>query len=171
MKQPADTNKFKVLKEIARGCVLGASLISGGAAWADCPDDYQKARAEDYDVKGAEVTDKKSGLTWQRCGVGQAYQEGQGCTGSPKVMTFEQAKTAATNGWRLPNKNELERMRMEGCAFPAINTILYLSLEGRRYWYWSSSDASADAAWALNPEGGILTGTRKTDLAAVILVK
>ncbi len=171
MSQRHTTTKLKVLREIARGCVLGASLISAGAAWADCPDDYQKARAGDYDIKGPEVLDKKTGLTWQRCGLGQTYEEGRGCTGSPKVMNFEQAKTAAANGWRLPSKEELERMRMDGCSFPAVNTILYLSLEGRRYWYWSSTDQAADKAWALNPEGGIITGTPKTDLAAVILVK
>lgn len=169
MRQGQNTKKLSVFKGFVSACLLGTSLVGGTAAWAECPDDYQTARAGDYDIKGPEVTEKKTGVTWQRCAVGQTFENNR-CMGSPKAMTFEQAKAAVTAGWRLPSKAELETIRMEGCAFPAVNTILYLSLEGRKYWYWTSTEEDT-GAWALNPEGGAMANTPKTDLAAILLVK
>jgi hypothetical protein len=36
-------------------------------------EDTPKARTR-YDIKGGEVFDKKSNLTWQRCSVGQTWK-------------------------------------------------------------------------------------------------
>ena len=170
MRQAGNSKKSKLLMGVAQALILGAGLVGGSGAWADCPFDYQEARTEDYNINGAEVALKKEGPTWQRCAVGQTF-DGKTCQGAPTPMTYAQAQAAAKNGWRLPTKGELEKIKMEGCLYPAVNTILFLNLEGRKYWYWSATDANSDGVWALHPESGVVKGTNKADYAAVLLVK
>ncbi|SFO05841.1 Protein of unknown function [Formivibrio citricus] len=52
-----------------------------GKSWA--PDNR-------YQIKGAEVYDKKSNLTWKRCAEGMNWN-GTTCTDEPRVMTWDDA--------------------------------------------------------------------------------
>ena len=54
-------------------------------------------------------TNPKTGLTWQRCSLGQTWS-GYGCDGEPKAYTWDDAQQAAKavgDGWRVPAASEL----------------------------------------------------------------
>lgn len=50
--------------------------------------------------------DRWSGLTWQRCAHGQAW-DGSKCTGVAETVTFAEASALQGADWRLPTQDEL----------------------------------------------------------------
>ena len=78
----------------------------------------QEADRHGYTISadGQTVTDKKTGLVWMRCSLGQNWN-GQRCTGSAREYTWEDARSAARgyshaghSDWRLPSINELKTL-------------------------------------------------------------
>lgn len=78
----------------------------------------QEADRHGYTISadGQTVTDKKTGLVWMRCSLGQNWN-GQRCTGSARKYTWEDARSAARgyshaghSDWRLPSINELKTL-------------------------------------------------------------
>lgn len=102
-----------------------------------------------YVVKGAEIYDKVTDLTWQRCSIGQRWQERKGCVGTVKTMTLVDAKRQENETWRLPTRDELitlfddnriaqsqgsatnHRRNIDEAAFPNMN---WSSLHTAKYW-------------------------------------
>jgi len=90
------------------------------------------------------VTDKSTGLMWQKCSLGLS---GSNC-GTGVVLTYNwQVALAVANensasgytDWRLPNMKELESLVEVACNRPAINqTIFPVTLNG---FYWSSTQS------------------------------
>ena len=71
----------------------------------------QTAPASRYELlnSNTEVKDKKTGLIWQRCSLGQTWS-GTNCTGTAGTYNWTNALQTAKNignGWRVPNINEL----------------------------------------------------------------
>lgn len=61
------------------------------------------------------VVDKRTGLQWMRCSLGQKWTTGKTCLGEPSNYHWQDAlnqspKFAGYNDWRLPNKAELETL-------------------------------------------------------------
>ena len=56
--------------------------------------------------------DQKTGLTWQRCSLGQTWN-GYDCDGMPEKYTWDAAQQAAKavgKGWRVPTVSELANL-------------------------------------------------------------
>ncbi len=88
------------------------------------------------------VTDKVTGLVWQRCSVGQS---GSDCSsGSAINVNWPDALQAAQDStvagytdWRLPNAKELASIIEFRCYGPTVNSSVFPgTLSGS---YWSSS--------------------------------
>jgi hypothetical protein len=132
-----------------------ASLAVSTVAQAICnvnipptrPDSRYEALA-DATPAYSEVRDKVTGLVWQRCVVGMAWNATT-CTGTPSSLTWQNAldaartataSTAASGGaaaWRVPNHAELYGLAERACYNPAINTTLFPATPAE--WTWSSS--------------------------------
>lgn len=96
------------------------------------------------DLKDGTVKDKDTGLIWQRCGVGQAWDaKSNKCTGNAKKLTWQQALSGAKalgEGWRLPNVKELASLIEYSCSNPNINITMFPPLKGPfDTSYWSST--------------------------------
>jgi hypothetical protein len=78
-----------------------------------------------YEVKGDQVYDKKTNLTWQRCSVGQKWSEGSGCTGDAAKMSHDRAHQSAADGWRMPGVSEMMSIVRKDCKNPAIDPQLF----------------------------------------------
>ncbi len=72
-------------------------------------------RPKDFVPQGnGTVIDKRTGLQWMRCSLGQEWT-GKTCKSVPNQHTWEQAKAqqiklAGYNDWRLPTRFELETL-------------------------------------------------------------
>lgn len=125
------------------------------------------------DMKTGNVINKKDGLVWAKCLVGQSYLNGQ-CSGTPTKFTnwqsaLDEAKKHAKDGWRLPSIKELVRITDSNRAYPAIDmqTFTFAStptfygvyqadendqLTGGAEYLWSSTPVSQTSSKELGKE-------------------
>ncbi|MBP8289539.1 MAG: DUF1566 domain-containing protein, partial [Chromatiaceae bacterium] len=99
------------------------------------------------------VTDKATGLQWQRCSQGQTWSGGT-CTGIATVggwqwalQRADVASYAGRSDWRLPSIKELASIVERACDSPAIDLAVFPAtpFTGDRTAYWSSSPVAGGA--------------------------
>jgi hypothetical protein len=151
-----------------------ACLSAAAVVHATCP-----TTAGRFVANGAEVTDTKTDLIWQRCSAGQSWS-GSTCTGSAGSYTHEQAlvhaktqnTTASPTGWRLPSVKELASLADKGCQSPAIDSTAFPATLSS--WYWSSSpyvSNSSDAWCVYFYDGSVFNFDGRNDTYQVRLVR
>lgn len=110
-------------------------------------------------AKGTAI-DKKTGLTWMRCSVGQTW-DGSTCIGSPQTYSWKYALETAEStvfadksDWRLPNQKELQSLIENRCFNPAINLTAFPNTGSD--WFWSSSPNAISSynAWVVKFSDG-----------------
>jgi hypothetical protein len=119
-----------------------------------------------YSVNGAEVTDNKTGLIWQRCSVGQAWSAGTAmCTGTAATYTHEAALNYAKTqtGWRLPNVKELYSITDKTRSDPVVDVTAFPATPSN--WFWTSTPYAGDPSYAWyvsfgNGSGSVFGGYR-----------
>jgi len=86
------------------------------------------------------VFDKKTGLIWMRCALGQTWNTST-CFGTPKTYTWQNALKAAESvsfagqsDWRLPNQKELQSLVENSCYLPAINLKAFPNATNNTLW-------------------------------------
>jgi uncharacterized repeat protein (TIGR01451 family) len=134
---------------------------------------------EDFiDNNDGTVTHKKTGLTWQRCSVGQSWT-GSSCSGTASTMTWNDAvakyeNKTDCNQWRLPRIDELNTISEHGTGTynPAINSIIFPNTPSVQFW---SASASVDTiepnkAWVVNFVDGSSDYIVKYNIIAIRLV-
>ena len=121
------------------------ALLTTLALWAQaaCP---TWPTAERFTLNGAEVTDKRTGLVWARCSLGQSWN-GSTCTGTAGGLTHEAAllHAAGQSGWRRPTIRELSSLADRGCTNPSIDSVAFPATSTD--WYWSSSPYVRNPDW------------------------
>jgi hypothetical protein len=155
-----------------RGTVAAGTLLSVLAnaplAWAaSCEDSAQAGR---FVVKGDEVLDTKTNLTWQRCSVGQKVS-GDSCTGTVETFTWDQAKKKAGGGWRLPTMDELTSITAQPCGLPNDDKKIFSDIDPIKPWYWTATATENDLAWIVGFNNGSTFNGYRTAPNAVRLVK
>lgn len=115
------------------------------------------------------VTDRITGLDWQRCAIGQGW-DGQRCTDGKKqtVAWFswasakQQAEQLLDEGWRLPTVHELRSLISRHCKDPAINIEVFPNAPSWGYWSISEFSQNADYAWQVDFKTAKITAQIKT---------
>lgn len=123
-------------------------------AWSACNVDLvlSKPNAIYIDHGNGVVSDKETGLMWQKCSVGQYNASCSG--GSAQSYNWLEAHNAVItanmgaglsgfNDWRLPNHKELFSLVEVACS-PTINATSFPLTQASNY--WSSSPALWSAA-------------------------
>lgn len=122
------------------------------------------------------VTDKQTGLMWQKCTLGLT---GANCaTGAASTLTWQAALASANNNtdngysdWRVPNKNELESLVEQACASPAINDTVFPATVSDSYWSSSPYADKYSYAWDVYFNNGNVYGHVKSTSLYVRLVR
>ncbi len=133
---------------------------------------------EDFiDNNDGTVTHKKTGLTWQRCSVGQTWT-GSSCSGTASTFTWNDAvakyeNKTDCNQWRLPRIDELNTIAEHGTYQPAINTTIFPITQGLFPNFWSASVYASypDAAWFVSSIAGTSHAAHRSYDFAVRLVR
>lgn len=96
---------------------------------------------------GATVFDRRTGLVWQRCLVGQTFNDNtttddfsdDSCDGSPTNFVRDDALVYVGNqsGLRLPNIKELAGIVELQCSMPSINVAIFPNQPAA--WVWSAT--------------------------------
>lgn len=156
-----------MLREIAVITTLSLLAYAPLALAAGCDETTQPGR---FTVQGDTVQDTKTGLTWQRCSVGQKL-EGDACAGAVEGMTWDQARKAAKGGWRLPTLEELSGIALQPCGLPAEEKKVFGAVDPLRPWYWTATAPEKDLAWMVGFNNGATFNGFRTAPNAVRLVK
>lgn len=153
---------------------LRAALFSSalmcitGAAHADCT--FEPRLPNDrYEFQGDQVLDKETKLTWQRCAVGQKWQDGLGCVGAPQQLRWPDVKTMK-GGWRLPTKEELSTLLSDACL-RSINTAAFPGVSLQYPSYWTSSETAPDLTWTIDLNNGNAFNAVRSSANAAMLVR
>ena len=151
---------------------LTSALTLAATARAAC-DANQATRTPTsrYTIKDGTAYDRKTELTWQLCSLGQRWEQGTGCVGVIRQVTWQDAMSAGTDGWRVPSRDELATLISPTCKNPAINEEVFPDMDLSKLWYWTSTRSGEYLAWLGNFADGNFTNYDRTDVGAVRLVR
>ena len=99
-------------------------------------------------LPGGEAFDAKTGLIWQRCSLGMAWNAKRGCVGETVSLGLDEAmKRAEMLGgkWRVPSGPELESIIDRSCGSPVVDASVFPDIR-------EDEDGEADY-WTTNPVG------------------
>lgn len=120
---------------------------SGKDQQAACPATPTDSR---FALNGELVTDRKTGLVWNRCSHGQSWN-GSTCTGTASSLTHEQAlQQVPSGGWRLPNVKELVSLADPWCGAATIDPSAFPGTTATRYWSASPVVDDPLQAWTVD---------------------
>jgi len=143
--------------------VLGMLLILGMLTFSayaqDCTKKLTSSKdSSHFDInQDGTITDIDTGLTWQRCVVGQTWN-GLTCEGQAKQVVWQDAmkqsvptgQSNADKHWRLPKLNELAGIVDIHCQSPRINLDLFPATEAKPFWTTNNTPTGADEAYTLS---------------------
>lgn len=138
--------------------------------------DTARPDADYVDQGDGTVLHKPTGLTWQRCLVGQYWSNGI-CSGYPTDFTWQQARVAQSNfarqsDWRLPSGEELHSLVDYNRTQPAANVTMFpQTLKYIYLWTDAEADSSGQTAWWINLNTGVSTASNTSSKLAVQLVR
>jgi uncharacterized repeat protein (TIGR01451 family) len=110
---------------------------------------------EDFTINNdGTVLHKKTGLTWQRCSVGQTWNATTStCDGTTSTMIWNDAMASYSTGkacddWRLPRQDELYSITEHGKYNPPhINSTIFPNTT-TDYYFWSASVYASNPYYA-----------------------
>ncbi|MEY4516337.1 MAG: hypothetical protein RL180_683 [Pseudomonadota bacterium] len=125
---------------------------------------------------GSELQDLFTDLVWQRCSIGQQWNNtSKTCTGVATLHTWPEAlaQAKAVGGdYRLPNIKELHTLREPRCAAPSLNIAIFPNLPTTETGFrvWSSSPYAGDtlSAWMVDFEQGTTIFANKSSAIASV---
>ncbi len=115
------------------------------------------------------VTDRVTGLDWQRCAVGQGWLE-DGCSDGEKQTSAWFSWLSAQNldsrlqaeGWRTPTVHELRSLMSRRCKDPALNAEVFPNAPSWGYWSITEFSPNAGFAWQVDFKTGKIRAQLKT---------
>jgi hypothetical protein len=157
-----------------RALLIGSVLVcSASAASAQCTFE-PRIPASRYDIQGDKVFDKETQLTWQRCALGQKWQDG-GCAGTPQQLTWAEAQKASGAqkpgaAWRLPSKDELQTLVSRACL-RSVNSEAFPGFTLQHPEFWSSTETTPKQTWIVSLMSGAEFNAVQSAKNGVLLVQ
>jgi hypothetical protein len=128
-------------------------------AQQQCFDDISRSTKPDQFVVLAQgqLLHQATGLIWQRCLLGQQWQETeQHCSGNPVRLSWPEALLASVTAgqaeyteWRLPDVKEAMSVVERQCVDPAIDVALFPTANSENLWTSTTDSGAAFQAWAI----------------------
>jgi hypothetical protein len=82
-----------------------------------------------------------SSIFWSRCPAGMQFSDPQNCSGTPVLLSFDQAQTYAVDmsdksgqKIRLPTRREMSTLTENSCINPSLNTNVFPAASSENFW-------------------------------------
>ena len=131
-------------------CVAGTSVTGTGPSLVDNPD--------------GTVTDRRTGLTWQKLGPAKAL------TWEEALKYCDALKPSGHGPWRLPNIKELRSLSDDAKIRPSLDRKFFPEAKVANYWSSTTQSNRPGRAWLVEFETGLVTYADKTEAQFVIAV-
>ena len=156
--------------------VLVCMLPIGGAS-AGCYDGGKGVQHR-FVLNGGEAFDRKTGLTWQRCSLGKAWDGKGGCAGETNFVSLDDATERAKSAgaaWHVPSGPELESIIDTGCGTPVVDTKVFPDVradgDGMAEYWTTNAVGTANLFYFFDFMTGVADGHSRGFRLAVRLVK
>ncbi|HEY7773752.1 MAG TPA: DUF1566 domain-containing protein [Marinagarivorans sp.] len=171
------------IHKIAHKLALTFTMALSGPVFAACVNSLiLDAPDERFRLQEGTAIDKRTGLMWLRCALGQQWSDTQNtCTANFDFASKYDwnGALAVANGytaqgyadWRLPNKNELSSIVDRACSGPAINGKVFTGTLNGGYWTSTPWRREAGKAWHVDFTTGTLIGRESDAQFGVYLVR
>lgn len=123
------------------------------------------------------VTDTQLQLIWNRCALGQRW-ENNTCLGDATTVEWQRANQLAKENqsknldqWRLPTVHELSKITELRCENPAIDLQIFPNTPSVHFWTGVEFANDTNKAWQVFFGSGENHTAKKTTKAAVRLVR
>jgi hypothetical protein len=137
---------MKYLTSIVATALIGFTANTS-LAQVCISDEQQTTPTTRFSLEDDQVIDKRTGLIWQRCAVGQTWNAvRQGCDGESLEVNWKVALESAPEGWRVPNVKELISIAEYTCTSPSINLTVFPDTSSG--YFWSSTPVAATSSSA-----------------------
>lgn len=110
------------------------------------------------------MTDRRTGLTWQKIGPSKAL------TWEEALRACETLKPAARGAWRLPNIKELRSLSDDAKIRPSLDRKFFPEAKVANYWSSTTQSNRPSRAWVVEFETGLVTYAEKTEPHYVLAV-
>ena len=131
-------------------CVAGMSVTGTGPSLADNGD--------------GTVTDRRTGLTWQKIGPAKPLSWEQA------LRACEGLKPSSHGAWRLPNIKELRSLSDDAKIRPSLDRKFFPEAKVANYWSSTTQSNRPGRAWLVEFETGLVTYADKTEEQMVLAV-
>lgn len=153
---------------------LAALFSIAVASHAECVDNVLGGNTNGHFELNAsgQILDSRTGLVWQQCVAGQHWVDGRCSWQEGEVkLTWREAIAAQPEGWRLPNKKELETLVVRNCYRPALDHQAFGEVEVGLLWTSTPTLNGASRAWAIDFNDGAHLSVSNSNRYAVRWVK
>lgn len=175
-----------MLNKLHVACLLSLMLLVNPSVFSDCltnknPNIEPTKPSRLYIDHGrGVVTDKVTGLMWQKCDVGYT---GADCRiddqhQGPRLMSWLLALDFASNNtnygyndWRLPNIKELQSLVESACFNPALNDALFPIKNYGHYWTSTPDTVNDTKVWVMDLGSGQERIMSKESVLSLLLVR
>lgn len=147
-------------RSVVAFCIVAASQPSAGQPGA--PDSGARFIAQ-ADI----VVDRLTGLSWQRCSLGQRWDADLGCVGIAKKVWFAEARQLESAAWRLPSLAELRTLY--GADLVSISDTTAFP-DAPDTGYWALGDREEAAVWGVSCDESRADSCYRGDARAVRLI-
>ena len=140
------------------GIIVATWIAAGPLSLAACNNGAPSTPASRYVLNGGEATDSETGLTWQRCSVGQTWKEDSGGTGT--VQTFgktHKTRPVADGACRRRRSSQplsTKSAHIDKKCTPPVNPDVFPTMDPVDLAYWTSARTGSQLAWIIGFQGG-----------------
>lgn len=147
MKEPAGHRSFWLCCLLALVMTVSTSLPGIAGCYGRNATESQSR----FRLLGNEVEDLRSGLLWQRCSYGTAWNGKDRCVGTITYLGLDEAISAAPDGWRVPSGPELESLVDVDCGSPVVDQSVFPDIrpddEGHAKYWTTNAMGMLDLYW------------------------
>ena len=132
--------------------------------------DIQTSFVKYIDNGDGTIKDKQTGLTWQKCSIGQANDSTCSCTASNPIwvtaLSSCSSLSLAGKTWRLPYIKELKSIVDTNIAAGAsIDAAFFPSTGSNLYWSSTTYEPTPVNVWGVYFNDGAVDKVAKTDVS------
>jgi hypothetical protein len=134
--------------QAAQLVLLGLGMMAAGCAMAECDPEESARWNQRYELRGSEVYDQTTDLTWARCPVGMNWQEDSGCLGKPVQVKYTKAMDIPVHPWRVPEQEELKTLISPHCKDPIVDQNVFPSTPS--IWFYAATRSQDAYCWRVH---------------------